>query len=48
MTERNTEGPLSQYLPDPCLGEHNAYLCTEVLGMSDEEFVELLQAGVFA
>jgi len=39
--------PARQYLPPPCLGEHNAYVCTEILGMSDEEFVHLFQAGVF-
>ena len=30
-----------------CLGEHNPYVFTQVLGMSDGEFVELAQAGVF-
>jgi len=39
--------PARQYLPDPCLGEHNAYVCTEILGMSDEQFVRLFEAGVF-
>jgi benzylsuccinate CoA-transferase BbsF subunit len=31
----------------PCLGQHNECICTGVLGMSDEEFVELVQQGVF-
>lgn len=31
----------------PCLGEHNFYVCTELLGMPDEEFIELDNAGVF-
>lgn len=31
----------------PCLGEHTAYVCTELLGMSDEEFCALEQEGVF-
>ena len=31
----------------PCLGEHNAQVCTEILGLSDEEFVQLLTEGVF-
>jgi len=31
----------------PCLGQHNDYICTKLLGMSDEEFVGLLQEGVF-
>jgi len=30
----------------PCLGEHNASVCTEILGLSDEEFVQLLEEGV--
>lgn len=42
-----SKSPAKQYRPVPCLGEHNAYVCTEILGMSDEEFVGLLQAGVF-
>ena len=31
----------------PCLGEHNDHVCTAMLGMTDEEFIELLQEGVF-
>jgi benzylsuccinate CoA-transferase BbsF subunit len=31
----------------PCLGEHTEYVCTNFLGMSDKEFVDLLQQGVF-
>ena len=43
---------LSKTLPDfrmsaPCLGDHNEYVYTKVLGMSDEEFTELLSEGVF-
>ncbi|MBW2622866.1 MAG: CoA transferase [Deltaproteobacteria bacterium] len=30
----------------PLLGEHTAYVCTEILKMPDEEFVELLNDGV--
>jgi benzylsuccinate CoA-transferase BbsF subunit len=33
--------------PPPCLGEHTDYICREILGLSDEEFVELLNEGVF-
>jgi crotonobetainyl-CoA:carnitine CoA-transferase CaiB-like acyl-CoA transferase len=29
----------------PCIGEHNEYVFTKILGKSDEEFVELLAAG---
>jgi crotonobetainyl-CoA:carnitine CoA-transferase CaiB-like acyl-CoA transferase len=31
----------------PMLGEHNEYVYTQLLGMSDEEFVELMADGVF-
>ena len=31
----------------PLLGQHTEYVCRELLGMSDTEFLELLQAGVF-
>jgi len=30
----------------PCLGEHNEYVLLELLGISDEEFVDLLNHGV--
>jgi benzylsuccinate CoA-transferase BbsF subunit len=33
--------------PAPCFGEHTEYVCREILGMSDEEFVNLLQLGIF-
>jgi benzylsuccinate CoA-transferase BbsF subunit len=32
--------------PSPCIGEHNEFVLTKILGKSDEEFVELLAAGV--
>jgi len=31
----------------PCLGQHNEYVYQQILGMSDEEFVQLLNEGVF-
>lgn len=31
----------------PCLGEHNEFVCREFLGMSDDEFVRLIQEGAF-
>lgn len=31
----------------PCLGEHNEYICTQILGMSDDEYLKLLTEGVF-
>ncbi len=36
-----------QLKASPCLGEHNEYVCTKIMGMSDEEFSELLASGVF-
>lgn len=39
--------PCEVHMAAPCLGEHTEYVCREILGMADEEFVELLQAGVF-
>ncbi len=39
--------PSQPYSPSPLLGEHTEYVCTRILGMSDEEFVSLLQEGVF-
>jgi len=33
-------------MPSPCLGEHNEYVCKKILGMSDDEFVQLLNEGV--
>ena len=30
----------------PCLGEDNEFVCTEMLGLSDDEFIELLTQGV--
>ena len=31
----------------PCLGEHTEHFYTQILGMSDEEFVSLFAEGVF-
>ncbi len=39
--------PAQLTMPAPCLGEHTEYVCREILGMSDEEFVALYQEGVF-
>lgn len=35
-----------QLRPAPCLGQDNEYVCTEILGMSDQEFLELLELGI--
>lgn len=29
----------------PCLGEHAEYICRELLGLSDDEFIDILQSG---
>jgi len=31
--------------PSPLMGQHTEYVCREILGMSDEEFVEFLSQG---
>lgn len=31
----------------PCLGEHTEYVCKNIIGMSDDEFVTLIADGVF-
>jgi len=41
------EAPARPRIPAPCLGEHNEYVCTKILGMPDEEFLDLLTKGVF-
>jgi len=37
-------GPTS---PAPCLGQHNEYVYKNIVGLSDDEFVQLLNDGVF-
>jgi crotonobetainyl-CoA:carnitine CoA-transferase CaiB-like acyl-CoA transferase len=44
---RLSKTPAELKLPAPCLGEHTAYVCTEIIGMADEEFLELMAEGVF-
>ena len=39
--------PVEPMMPAPCLGEHCEFVCRQILGMSDEEFVELLNNGCF-
>ncbi len=43
---RLSRTPGEPRLPAPCLGEHNEYVCKHILGMSDEEFVGLLNRSV--
>jgi benzylsuccinate CoA-transferase BbsF subunit len=39
--------PAQPYSPSPLLGEHTEQICTGLLGMPDEEFIGLMQEGVF-
>jgi len=39
--------PFQVKMPSPCVGEHNEYVCTNFLGMSEEEFIQLMIDGVF-
>ena len=39
--------PAEQYMNSPCLGEHTSQICTEILKMPEEQFVDLLADGVF-
>jgi crotonobetainyl-CoA:carnitine CoA-transferase CaiB-like acyl-CoA transferase len=41
------ESPRRLRMAAPLIGQHNEQICTQILGMSDEEFVELLNEGVF-
>jgi crotonobetainyl-CoA:carnitine CoA-transferase CaiB-like acyl-CoA transferase len=44
---RLSRTPGEPSMPAPCLGQHNEYVYQQILGMSDEEFVRLLNEGVF-
>jgi benzylsuccinate CoA-transferase BbsF subunit len=35
-------------MPAPCMGEHTEFVCRKLLGISDQEFQELLSEGVFS
>ena len=39
--------PAQARMPSPRLGEHTEHVCSKILGMTDEEFVELFSDGVF-
>ena len=39
--------PLKMKMPAPCMGEHTEFVCREILSMSDEEFIECLNDGMF-
>lgn len=42
-----SETPAEFQMPAPCLGEHNKHVYTKLLGLSDQEFIELSADGVF-
>jgi benzylsuccinate CoA-transferase BbsF subunit len=44
---RFSNAPVVFERPAPCLGEHSRYICVEILGMKEEEFQTLEEAGVF-
>jgi crotonobetainyl-CoA:carnitine CoA-transferase CaiB-like acyl-CoA transferase len=44
---RLSKTPAELKSPSPCLGEHTEYVLTDILGMSDEEFVTLNEEGIF-
>ena len=37
----------AQVRTSPCLGEHTEYICTQLLNMSDAEFVEIFKQAIF-
>lgn len=43
----NLSGSPSEVSAPPMLGEHTEHVCTKFLGISDEEFIQLVQDGVF-
>lgn len=44
---RLSETPAELNKPGPCLGEDTEYVCTKILGVSDNDFIALLSDGVF-
>ena len=44
---RFSKVPFEIKRPPHCVGEHNEYVCTRLLGMSHDEFVKLTKEGVF-
>lgn len=42
-----SETPAELNMPAPCLGEHTEYVCKELLGMSEDEYVDLLINDAF-
>jgi len=45
---RLSKTPSEPQRPFPSFGEHTEFVCKEILGMADEEFAELIGAGVLS
>jgi len=43
---RLSKTPARLHRPAPCLGEHNEYICREILGLSADEVADLMAEGV--
>lgn len=43
-----SQTPAKLKMAAPCLGQHNEYILKELLGIPDDEFVQLLVDGVLA
>lgn len=44
---RLSRSPAELFKAGPCIGEDTEYVCTKLLGIPDEQFIELLTQGVF-
>ena len=44
---RLSQTPAQLYMREPLLGEHNATVCLEILGMDGEELARCMEAGAF-
>jgi benzylsuccinate CoA-transferase BbsF subunit len=44
---RLSKTPRRLRMPAPCMGEHTECVCRKILDLTDEEFVDLLNEGVF-
>jgi len=44
---RLSKTPINMKTPPPLLGQHTEMVCHEILGMPDEEFIQLLSEGIF-
>ena len=44
---RFSQSPVSPTSPAPCLGQHNEHVFRHIVGLRDDEFVQLLNEGVF-